>query len=115
MPRKSIYSSNSVNIAAIQERAADFSAVEGNIAYFDREPSRLVAYVETGLVRSYAVLAVHISALAFKVGQKLQVGKQAFKFGSNDGYIKPERFDNIGLILSLGRQMFPDSRAMKLL
>ena len=89
--------------------AADqrYYTVEDIKKYFDKNPSRLVMYVETGMgIRRVAVLATHVAQLADKVGIPLKSGVHMYAT-LPETFVNLEHFDNIGDIINEGCARFP--------
>ena len=86
----------------------EFDDIADVTRYFEKNPNRLVDYVEMGIARRTSVLAVHIAQLAYKVGIPPVSGKTMFT-ALPETYIKPERFTNIGDILTEAYKRFPPS------
>ncbi|GEM_PF-2749877 len=87
----------------------EFSSVEDVVKYFKKNPDRLTDYVEMGLIRHTSIAAIHIAQLAGMVKIPLKSGSDTYTALPATSFIKPERFDNIGMILGGAREMFPSS------
>ena|SRR3989344_6511050 len=78
----------------------EFFSVEDVTKHFDRHPDKLVAYVETGLVKDVLVLGIHIAQLAKQVGIPL-VARGNKYMTLPEMPMKPNSFENINLILQV--------------
>ena len=74
--------------------------------HFETSPWKLIDYVEMGLSRQNSIPGFHIAQLARRVGVRLKAGVDSFD-QLPECFVKPSRFDNIGLILTMARAMFP--------
>ena len=89
-----------------QKPVVVFASISDVEKYFKKCPDRLVAYVDTGVAKRVSVLAVHINQLATMVGISLKCNGKAYD-NLPEIFISPEKFDNIGAIISTGHRMFP--------
>lgn len=81
-------------------------------AMFDKNPSKLVAYVEMGILKDVSLLGVHIYQLASRVGIVLESGSIQYN-NLPEGFVDPRDFDNIGAIVAAGKIKFPDFSSEK--
>ncbi len=96
-----------LNEQEVSKAESSFSGVSDIEKYFFRKPYRLVAYIETGVIKRISVVGVHISQLASAVGIPLKYKDKEFN-RLPETFVNPENFDNIGAIISAGRKMFPE-------
>lgn len=89
-----------------QKPVAVFASISDIEKYFKKRPNRLIAYIDTGVAKRVSVLAVHISQLATMVGIPLKYNGKVYD-NLPEIFISPEKFDNIGAIISAGNKMFP--------
>lgn len=96
-------------------RVAEFASVLDIFKYFEQHPTRLIDYIETALERGNqdprfpkgnAVPGFHIAQLARLVNMPLKAGDQTFS-QLPECFVQPSRFENIGLILTMARALYP--------
>lgn len=89
-----------------------FHSPEDIAAYFEREPRRLVDYIDTGLQRRVAVFGPHIVQLGRRVNVLPKFGQLVINALPQGLWVRPDKFSNIGFIIEMGRIMFPQRVAL---
>ncbi|MDP1689743.1 MAG: hypothetical protein Q8L52_00865 [bacterium] len=90
-----------------------FFTFEDVAAFFKREPARLVDYVETAMERGAAIPGIHVNQLLDLVGLPLKFGNQTLVGIPEDALVrltKLRTYGNLGLILSLAREIHPSQQ-----
>lgn len=85
-----------------------FFTVGDVMKHFDKEPAKLVAYVENGISKRVTVLGVHIAQLAKMVGIPVKIQGRAYT-RLPEQFFHTDHIDNIGDIINAGHRLFPST------
>jgi hypothetical protein len=82
-----------------QKQPRMYSCARDIVAYFNRKPEFLYAYVKMGYDRNLSILVPHILQLAKKADMKLMLPGGSEVTNCLEEFINPRRFSNMEMIL----------------
>lgn len=86
----------------------DFYGASDIMKLFDREPARLVDYLETAMERKNVVPTFHAMQFAKKIGMAFVSEGKPLAEGEmlEHSHVAPANFENIGAMLAMARMKF---------
>jgi hypothetical protein len=87
--------------------ARAFDNVNGIADYFNRNPEKLIEYIQSSMKAKASILGVHLIQLSKLVGIPLEFDGEEVSYLPPNEFVSPRRFNALDMVIQWGRANFP--------